>query len=645
MAADGRKGFLNVYNFIPFPEKKSEKYKDEDRHTGVIRYNITTKTPLFIPNTSNTDAYDEEEHKSYDFFSYTELKGKTDYNQVYEPVIPGSELRGMVRNLYEILTGSCMSVLNSKERPVKRTAEIFKAALIERREDGRFVLVSAEECIFREYDNKKRDTYVKTIFTEGEKVYFKKRPRRGSALVTKCERKKDERFPDEGYLIKGMKSPDGKNRKHNARIFMRIDKEELSDSEKKKIIERILNEEDIERLSLVLDSYKNQPQAEKDSYKEYREAYDNFLQGSGEKYFPVYYSLIRDKNIKSNEYLYLAPAKITKEVSNVTIGKLAGEFKPCEKVQHACPACDLFGMVGESNEESCGSRIRFSDAHVEKKMNLESYYLKDIALQELASPKLGNTEFYLERPDGADFWTYDYYVKGGEVILAPGKIRGRKFYWNQPDVRMPNSVKENLRNKTVRPVRDKIVFEGELYYDGISEKQMRQLIWILNGGSRIEGEDDIVYKLGAGKPLGLGSVELKVTEVKERILEEKNGYLSYSNKVQEKYKNIGTYLENGFSEECRKEFFNMTSFERLKGIHITYPVTEEQKEFSEEGLTEGYKWFVQNHRYYKYITGQQKVNCNSILGPDKMPQKRVQHKTMKELPKADEICTMPYKLL
>ncbi|GFI50663.1 hypothetical protein IMSAGC020_01872 [Lachnospiraceae bacterium] len=676
MAADGRKGFLNVYNFIPFQEKKSEKYKDEDRHTGVIRYNITTKTPLFIPNTSNADAYDKEEHKSYDFFSYTELEGKTKYKQVYEPVIPGSELRGMVRNLYEILTGSCMSVLNSEERPVKRTAEIFKPALIEKRGDGQFVLISAKECIFREYDNKERDTYAKTKFHEGEQVYFKEIPRFGksksgntfsvTSLVTECSRQKGRKFPDEGYLIKGMKSPDGKNRKHNARIFMVMDKEKLSAKKRKDMIERILEEKDLERLSLVLTSYQKQakeeesyqeqpqteegsyqeqPKAKKDSYQEYKEAYDKFRRGDGEQYFPVYYSLINEKKEKSNEYLYLAPAKITKEVSNVTIGKLAGEFKPCEKVQHACPACDLFGMVGESNEESCGSRIRFSDAHVEKKMNLESYYLKDIALQELASPKLGNTEFYLKRPDGADFWTYDYYVKGGEVILAPGKIRGRKFYWNQPDVRMPNSVKENLRNKTVRPVRDKIVFEGELYYDGISEKQMRQLIWILNGGSRIEGEDDIVYKLGAGKPLGLGSVELKVTEVKERILEEKNGYLSYSNKVQEKYKNIGTYLENGFSEECRKEFFNMTSFERLKGIHITYPVTEEQKEFSEEGLTEGYKWFVQNHRYYKYITGQQKVNCNSILGPDKMPQKRVQHKTMKELPKADEICTMPYKLL
>ena len=300
--------------------------------------------------------------------------------------------------------------------------------------------------------------------------------------------------------------------------------------------------------------------------------------------------------------------------------------------------------MGESNEESWGSRIRFADAYVEKKMDPKEYYFQEIALQELAGPKLGNTDFYLERPEGADFWTYDYYIKNGEVIMKPGRIRGRKFYWNQPDVKMPKSVEKTKRNKTIRPVKDEITFEGELYYDGISEKQLRQLVWILNGGSRTEGEDDIVYKLGAGKPLGLGSVELKVTEVKERILEEKNGYLSYSNNPQEKYMSIGTYSDNGFSEECRKEFFNMTGYKKMKGIHITYPVTESQKEFSEEGLTKGYEWFVQNHRYYDYDRNKKKPILNLPPKPGKMAQSRTQHKIMRKLPKADKICKMPYRL-
>ena len=73
-----------------------------------------------------------ENHKSYDFFSYTELEaGKTYENEYHIPVIPGSEMRGVVRNVYETLTDSCMGVLNSEEYPVKRAPVRFKPALVE----------------------------------------------------------------------------------------------------------------------------------------------------------------------------------------------------------------------------------------------------------------------------------------------------------------------------------------------------------------------------------------------------------------------------------------------------------------------------------------------------------------------------------
>ena len=69
------RGFVNPYNFIDFPKHKARAYDETDRHTGVIEYTITTKTPLFIPNSGSATAFkvsDEmPEHKSYDFLSYT----------------------------------------------------------------------------------------------------------------------------------------------------------------------------------------------------------------------------------------------------------------------------------------------------------------------------------------------------------------------------------------------------------------------------------------------------------------------------------------------------------------------------------------------------------------------------------------------
>ena len=95
-----KEGFINPYGFIPLGEKKSKKYTENDMvHSGVITYKIETKTPLFIPNTSNADAYDKDDvDKCLDFFSYKCISGKTDLegkDNMYEPVIPGSEIRGI----------------------------------------------------------------------------------------------------------------------------------------------------------------------------------------------------------------------------------------------------------------------------------------------------------------------------------------------------------------------------------------------------------------------------------------------------------------------------------------------------------------------------------------------------------------------
>ncbi len=46
--------FINPYNFIPIGSTKSENIdKGEKMLSGVIEYSVLTKTPVFIPNTSN----------------------------------------------------------------------------------------------------------------------------------------------------------------------------------------------------------------------------------------------------------------------------------------------------------------------------------------------------------------------------------------------------------------------------------------------------------------------------------------------------------------------------------------------------------------------------------------------------------------
>ena len=583
------KGFVNPYNFIGFPENKARAYTDEDRHTGVIEYKITTKTPLFIPNSSSDKAFKESdyvpEHKSYDFFSYTELDGNQRYEgEYYVPVIPGSEMRGVVRSVYETLTDSCLGLLNEETYPVKRSAEAFKPALLYRDPSGKIVLYEAKSYRIgspKQPQNNRRpapDGF--EDMRNGMPVCFaeplkddKGQPKPISTYVIKDTVAQDSR-ENTGYLLKwgmGVK----KSRYH---VFVAG-----------KSLGIQLTRENVERqLMDLIASYLDQPAVLRENqlaYEEYEKDLINFLRGKGTDYFPVNYS----KLTLNSRTLYLSPAVFTKEVSAQSIGSLAKEFAPCK--ENYCPACDLFGYVGKNNESSKGSSIRFTDLYVDKgkeDKSPEDYYACDkLTIQTLGEPKLGNVDFYLKKPQGANYWTYDYYIKGnGKINIQEGMLRGRKYYWHHRNPKVPAGVEATKLNKTIRPLKSNVTFIGKLYFEGISKKQLVQLIWILNSGTEKLG-----LKLGGAKPLGFGSIACEVTGVKERIIAIEDGKVVY--RIEETSFGHSSYEDAGFSKTVKDEFYKIAGLETVpKDVEITYPKEVAQKN---KPLTEGYKWFVNNH--------------------------------------------------
>ena len=607
--------FLNPYNFIKLPMKKAKAYpQGGEKHTGVIEYSITTRSPLFIPNTSSDKAFasDVADHGSFDFFSYETLeRGRNYESEYFEPVIPGSELRGVIRSVYETLTDSCMGVLNADTHPVMRIGEMYQAALIKREAGGKFSLVKAEDCIYRKEKVAREDAKLAQMFheekrAEGTKVFFSKMDRgnRAKPLILSISDKMDATHRTAGYLMKGM--GDGSiGKKHNCHVFIPTMK-----------VLRNLSENDINCLKEVILAYQDEPNAA-EAYKEYQTRLEAFLSNGQGEYFPVYYSIIEDKK-QTN--CYLAPACFSKERAVHSLGELAGEMVPCKSLDERCPTCDLFGMTGSDNEQTKGSRIRLADARVAEKIEFSAYYDKIITLENLGSPKLGNVEFYLEKPNGAAFWTYDYYTDGMTVHLKPGILRGRKFYWHQRDKKLPDNVEATSLNKTVRPVKTGTQFTGKLYFEGISTKQLSQLLWILNGGNdrdHMPGLGPIAYKIGMGKPLGLGSVELKVIRLVEREISLQGDCISYE--LKETLPDIPMYDEAGFSRAVKEDFLTIASLDAAKGKLVTYPVTEDQVG---ELMTEGFKWFVENHVGYD----------NQKKRTVRMPQKRMQMKRAQVLP-------------
>ena len=578
----GEDKFINPYNFIPFPEKKAAAYGDTGRHTGVIDYTITAKTPLFIPNSSSDSVFEESEdnkdHKSYDFFSYEELEpGKRYDDSFHVPVIPGSEMRGVIRSVYETLTDSCMGILNDSIHPVKRTAEQFNPGLLYNGGNGTIKLYKAKSyAIVSVIDDKLKGK------SDGTKIFFKKEKKKNNKNKTYYVAgeygfsEDDRKFDSFGYLIKwGM----GVNKRH----YHLFEKDSNSNMVKEFTKENVKSS-----LENIIRSYLEQPaldQNNADAYKDYESAFMDFLRGRG-SYFPVNYSKLSDNVI------YLSPATFTKEVSSNTIGKLAGKFAPCQGSGQICPACDLFGYVNAKGDESHCSKIRFTDLYVtEKEDDEKSYYAcKKITLPALGGPKLGNVDFYLKKPAGATFWSYDYHIKDKEVVMEDGELRGRKFYWHHRAVdfnKLPfKGVEKTNLNHTVRPVKADVSFSGKLYFDGISQKQMQQLIWLLNCE-----KEGLGFKLGSAKPLGLGSITCKVDGVHERKIELKNGFLRYA--VESIAVPEDTYEEVGFSQSVKNAFYRMAGLSPTFGEkEITYPKTLNQKN---QPNGEGFQWFITNH--------------------------------------------------
>lgn len=551
--------FVNPYNFISLPEKKAHAYTDKDKHYGVIHYSITTKTPLFIPNSSNDNAFacKETDHKSYDFFSYTDLSNEKNVSGKYhEPVVPGSEMRGLVRSIYETLTDSCMGVLND-DYPIKRISVAFNPGLLHFEEDHSLSLVEAATI---QVDAGQCD---KKGIKDGQIIYFGT-PRSVGPGQKRIDgfSNKYEKGKRSGYVIRWAF---GVN-KHFYHVF---------ESKNSIAVNNLNSKEVLSKMESIITSYMEQPAAKKDdkkAYKDYIEKFEMFLK-SKEGYFPVNYF------VYDNGSVSLTPATFSKEVSIKNIVDYAGVFAPCD--DDLCPACDLFGKIG-TNAKS--SRIRFSDMFVNKTNSNESYYKANcVTINNLSSPKISNVDFYLERPKNATFWTYDYYIENGKVRLYNSSLRGRKYYWHHhPEDVSFNNVRRTNLNKTIRPVKEGITFNGELYFDGISRKQLNQLIYILN-----TGKDGLGYKLGMGKPLGLGSVTCKVNAVEERKIMLKQSKVSYDVSSYD-YSKL-TYGNVGFSISVQKEFEKITGLNSVpKQYEICYPKTIGDDDH-------GFEWFQTNH--------------------------------------------------
>lgn len=538
--------FINPYNFVGLGKETERKVPEYGNLTGKISCTLIVKTPLAIPD-SETLIKDYREHSTYKFFR---VDGK--------PVITGSQLKGMVRSYYEALSDSCLSVNNnnimSARHPTAR-----KAGLIQYKKDG-WHLYPAKMKKNKNYRILKNDEFARVWY-------------------------------------------DSKGKEIKSYIFS-LDGEEIKCDNLDEAVE---------------DYYKNIAVYNKNGgfFKRYKGSLTYRLRkdASSNEMSPVFYEIVSDND--GNNIVYLSPSQMGRSVFRKRIDDILETHKSCSKTDGSClcKACTLFGIVSDkSNSWASASRLRFSDAKsVEETFASD----KDITLKELSSPKTTSVEFYTKRPEDAVSWTYESKTTGYTTVtyieyqddkeiekteelpdrlLCDVELNGRKFYLHNPRLREEDysEYQKTKRNSSMELCRSGAEFEFCIYFENINEHQLNELIWTLALGEN-SADSDRMFKLGHGKPLGLGSVKVIVNSVDIRKFDTETFTYTIENNSPSEY-----LIKNPFDTSAGyyREFMKIVNFRTAEsslnnGAVISYPIAEDKTQKG-TNATAHHQWFIAN---------------------------------------------------
>jgi CRISPR-associated protein (TIGR03986 family) len=231
--------------------------------------------------------------------------------------------------------------------------------------------------------------------------------------------------------------------------------------------------------------------------------------------------------------------------------------------------------------------------------------MPDVTLAILSSPKSTTTRFYLMPKDGQ--------VRDGLSDADAGYdgdniLRGRKFYRHHGHadaLEYERAIAEFFdgrddQNRTVRGVRQPgNTFEFTVEFSNLAPVELGALLWSLK---LREGGRQCYHRLGFAKPLGFGSAQIQVTQL--RILQPGKRYTAleasggWRDAVSEQEAWIGQF------RQAMEQVYGQP-FDQLPNVHdllallgeppdlpIHYP--RSQREPTAEG--KNFEWFVGNKR-------------------------------------------------
>lgn len=170
--------------------------------------------------------------------------------------------------------------------------------------------------------------------------------------------------------------------------------------------------------------------------------------------------------------------------------KVAREFQHCANHTSLCIACRLFGMLKERQGGVFLGKVNIGDAVSDP---ARTYKYDPFYTAVLVEPKPHHQAFYLEEDKahiaGRKF--YFHHSPDGEPLIASG----------------PRNFGGKPANRYIQPLDRDTRFHLRIDFTSLESDEFGALLLA------IILEDDMRHKIGYGKPLGLGSVQLAPTSL------------------------------------------------------------------------------------------------------------------------------------
>ncbi|GAB4336709.1 MAG: TIGR03986 family CRISPR-associated RAMP protein [Calditrichia bacterium] len=185
-------------------------------------------------------------------------------------------------------------------------------------------------------------------------------------------------------------------------------------------------------------------------------------------------------------------------------------------------------------------------------------------LKTLNNPKPSSYQLYLEQKKGEPL--KDYFV---DPKREKARIAGRKFYWHKRGTinsifAEGEEVNRKVQSKA-RPLAPNHVFEFSIGFNGLTAAEVGALLWA------IKPWPESCWKIGAGKPLGMGSVEVSIQKA---FIEKEDGsryksLLPGKDRSETDHATLQKFIEefkNYVHTELGQEFDDLTHLKDLRAL-------------------------------------------------------------------------------